>query len=60
MRFVPVNEPDLKGNEKKYLNECIESGWISWEGPFVKNSRGIWQILLIENMLYLFVMALPH
>ena len=36
MRFVPVNEPDLKGNEKKYLNECIDSGWISWEGPFVK------------------------
>lgn len=29
MRFVPVNEPDLKGNEKKYLNECIDSGWIS-------------------------------
>ncbi|MEI6287929.1 MAG: DegT/DnrJ/EryC1/StrS family aminotransferase [Bacillota bacterium] len=34
--FVPVNQPDLSGNEKKYLCECIDSGWISSEGPFVK------------------------
>ena len=34
--FIPVNEPSLKGNEKKYLNECIDTGWISSEGPFVK------------------------
>jgi perosamine synthetase len=34
--FVPVNEPLLDGNEKKYLNECIDSGWVSSEGPFVK------------------------
>jgi perosamine synthetase len=34
--FIPVNVPLLKGNERKYLNECIETGWISSEGPFVK------------------------
>ena len=33
--MIPVNTPLLNGNEKKYLNECIESGWISSEGPFV-------------------------
>jgi perosamine synthetase len=33
--MIPVNEPLLNGNEKKYLIECIESGWISSEGPFV-------------------------
>lgn len=33
--FIPVNEPDLSGAEAKYLSECIESGWISSEGPFV-------------------------
>ncbi|WP_188151326.1 DegT/DnrJ/EryC1/StrS family aminotransferase [Teredinibacter waterburyi] len=33
--FIPVNEPLLTGNEKRYLNECIDSGWISSEGPFV-------------------------
>ena len=36
MNFIPVNEPLLDGNEKKYLLECIETGWISSEGPFVK------------------------
>lgn len=36
MAFVPVNEPLLNGNEKKYLNECIDTKWISSEGPFVK------------------------
>jgi len=36
MEFIPVNEPLLKGNEKKYLCECIDTGWISSEGPFVK------------------------
>jgi len=34
--FIPVNEPCFAGNEKKYLSECIDSGWISSEGPFVK------------------------
>ncbi|MDI6716139.1 MAG: DegT/DnrJ/EryC1/StrS family aminotransferase [Actinomycetota bacterium] len=33
---IPVNEPLLDGNEKKYLIECIDTGWISSEGPFVK------------------------
>ena len=36
MNFIPVNEPLLYGNEKKYLYECIDTGWISSEGPFVK------------------------
>lgn len=34
--FIAVNEPLLDGNEKKYLLECIETGWISSEGPFIK------------------------
>ena len=33
---VPVNEPLLNGNEKEYLLECVETGWVSSEGPFVK------------------------
>jgi perosamine synthetase len=34
--MIPVNRPLLDGNEKKYLAECIDSGWVSSEGPFVK------------------------
>lgn len=36
MRKIAVNEPDLSGNERDYLNECIDSRWISSEGQFVK------------------------
>lgn len=34
--FVPVNEPLLSGREEDYLRECIATGWISSEGPFVE------------------------
>ena len=34
--MIPVNEPLLGGREKELLCECIDSGWISSEGPFVK------------------------
>lgn len=34
--MIPVNQPLLNGNEAKYLAECIETGWISSEGPFVR------------------------
>jgi perosamine synthetase len=33
--LIPVNTPKLDGNEKKYLSECIDTNWISSEGPFV-------------------------
>jgi len=34
--MIPVNTPLLDGNEEKYLLECIKTGWISSEGPFIK------------------------
>lgn len=33
--MIPVNQPRLDGNERRYLMECLDSGWISSEGPFV-------------------------
>lgn len=42
MSGVPVNEPLLDGNEKAYLAECIDTGWISSEGPFIERfERGM-------------------
>lgn len=34
--MIPINKPLLNGNEKKYLTECIDTTWISSEGPFIK------------------------
>lgn len=32
---IPVYKPSLTGNEKKYVNECLESTWISSKGKFI-------------------------
>lgn len=34
--MIPVNTPLLDGNERKYVLECLETGWISSEGPFIR------------------------
>ena len=33
--FIPVYQPDLSGNEKLYVNECLDTSWISSKGRFV-------------------------
>lgn len=33
--MIPVNEPILGSREKELLAQCIDTGWISSEGPFV-------------------------
>ncbi len=32
---VPLHEPLLAGNEWRYLRECLDTNWVSSEGPFV-------------------------
>ena len=32
----PITQLVFTGNEKKYLNEAIDSSWVGWEGSFVK------------------------
>jgi aminotransferase in exopolysaccharide biosynthesis len=34
-KFIPLHEPYFGGNEKKYLEECIDSTFVSSVGPFV-------------------------
>ena len=33
--FIPLHSPIFIGNEKKYVNECIDSTFVSSVGPFV-------------------------
>ncbi|MEP6900120.1 MAG: DegT/DnrJ/EryC1/StrS family aminotransferase [Actinomycetota bacterium] len=33
---IPVAVPSLIGNEKKYVEDCMESGWISSAGKYVE------------------------
>jgi perosamine synthetase len=34
--MIPVNEPRIRGNERKYLDDCIQTEFLSSEGPYVK------------------------
>ncbi len=38
--FIPLHEPRFAGNEKKYLNECIDSTFVSSVGKFVDEFEG--------------------
>ncbi|SFH76253.1 perosamine synthetase [Selenomonas ruminantium] len=33
--LVPLHEPLFRGNENKYVKECIDTGWVSSLGKFV-------------------------
>lgn len=32
---IPVYQPYFHGNEKRYVNECLDSSWISSKGKFI-------------------------
>lgn len=36
MKRISIANPVFNGNEKKYLNECVDTGWVSANGRFVK------------------------
>jgi perosamine synthetase len=33
---IPVCAPSLEGNERRYVDQCMESTWISSKGEFVE------------------------
>lgn len=33
---IPVYQPTLSGNEKKYVNDCLDSTWISSKGKYIE------------------------
>ena len=32
---LPLNSPTFRGNEWKYIKECLDTAWVSSVGPFV-------------------------
>lgn len=39
-KFIPVAHPVFAGNEKKYVNECLDDVWISSAGRFIGAFEG--------------------
>lgn len=34
--FVPLHEPIFEGNAKRYVNDCLDTGWVSSVGKYVE------------------------
>lgn len=39
-KFIPLSIPNFEGNEKKYVNEAVEQGWVSTGGAFINKLEG--------------------
>ena len=39
--FIPLAVPEIRGNEWKYLKECLDTNWVSSAGPFVDRFEGM-------------------
>ena len=47
--FIPLHVPTFNGNEKKYLNECIDSTFVSSVGPFVDEFEELMNQIKLEK-----------
>ncbi len=34
-KTISLSEPEISGNEWKYIKECLETGWVSSVGQYV-------------------------
>ena len=62
---ISLDKPLLDGNERKYLNRCIDTNWISWQGEFVGKTEALLakycntrHCLTIVNGTYALILAL--
>ena len=39
-KLIPLSVPNFEGNEKKYVDEAIEQGWVSTGGAFINRLEG--------------------
>lgn len=47
---IPVYQPSLRGNEKKYVNDCLDSTWISSKGEYIsKFESGFAKYIDVRN-----------
>ena len=49
--YIPLSIPNFEGNEKKYVDEAIEQGWVSTGGAFIKRlERSLADFMGIPNV----------
>lgn len=49
-RFIPLSVPNFEGNERKYVDDAIDQGWVSTGGAYItKLERQLAEFLHTEN-----------
>ncbi len=49
--FIPLSIPNFEGNEKKYVNEALDAGWVSTGGAYItKLEQAMAKFLNVENV----------
>ncbi len=49
--FIPLSIPNFEGNEKKYVNEALDAGWVSTGGAYItKLEQDMAKFLNVENV----------
>lgn len=49
--FIPLSVPNFQGNEKKYVDEALEMGWVSTGGAYIEQlEKCLAEFLQIENI----------
>lgn len=50
-KFIPLSIPNFEGNEKKYVNDAVEQGWVSTGGAYItKLEHQLAEFLCTENV----------
>lgn len=50
-RFIPLSIPNFEGNEKKYVDDALEQGWVSTGGAYItKLEKQMEEFLHVDNV----------
>lgn len=50
-KFIPLSVPNFEGNEKKYVDDAIEQGWVSTGGAYIsKLEKELERFLHVANV----------
>ena len=50
-KFIPLSVPNFEGNEKKYVNDALEQGWVSTGGAYINQlEKSLAEFLHTDNV----------
>ncbi|MBR4085165.1 MAG: LegC family aminotransferase [Lachnospiraceae bacterium] len=50
-KYIPLSVPNFEGNERKYVNEAVEQGWVSTGGAFIsKMEEQLAEFIKVDNV----------